>query len=592
MIQHIKLMYINPNPWQPRLHEDAEKVVVLRDSILANFDVLPKVNMGLYQIPMARVVDTDGVVLTGTNAYELASYIDAGHAVVQLAFGHRRNAAFRLLAGGSMGNPPDERFNVMPLELVSLSDLEMAKLGAGENIEREQLSWYEKAVAMNRFIDHFTATQGEAAAIYGLKDKSSVSQYVRALDAIKHFNHPDLMYWSETGKLPLLHVLNLVPLLRDKPLEARQWLAKNQLVDEETGDVVSATWIKREVELFLPRQTQPAIPSEEGAQHWYDFFMQQRYEHDGEYVFMQMGRNGTIWVSVGEDAEKIAQRIQAPIGMLKAHHKSIPAIAIWMGSPISDARRDAMEALIGPFDGYLEPSADLGAQVTANLKTVNELRAVEPEPQAPPAPVEPEQPQMSRTTGAPIPGIPKDMRFANLPKSTPPAAPAKPAPTPAAPPAPLSAAPAAPQLSDEEREAAAAEQMRRLFPGGNGTMIQGPWNPPAAPEPAAKPEIVVDLRHRLEDVASLLNTAANILSELVETASEADLPLMLHLDKSTRASLHPFAKVINGLIAEGALEDLQDSLTESENPEKTVRDFMMSLSRATVQQEVQAINEQ
>jgi hypothetical protein len=605
-IQHIKLDQISDNPYQTRAFYDTSEIADIAESIRSLYDSRPAMFRGLLQIPEGRIVDPETNELiefdSVASPYALADMVKTGRAVVQLAFGHKRFRAFQQLAFGSREHAPDDRFTEMPLYLVQANDWQMAVKAVTENSQRSAPNWFADAEAMNRFIGDFAKSHAEIAPLFRLSNKSSVSQYVRAAEALKEFQHADLLHWAQEGKLGLLHVLNLIPLLREKPIEARQWLARNLLVDEETGDSVSATWIKREVELFLPRQTQPATPSEEGAQHWYDFFMQQRAEHDGEYLFMQVGRSGAVWVTVGEDAEQIAQRIQAVMGSLKnGRGMNVPAIAIWMGSPISEARHDAMESLIGPFDGYLEPSPELGAMVTANLKTVSELRAAELEPQEPAAPEPPAQPQMSTTTNAPIPGVPAGMRWAHLPNDAaaqpttpPPAKPApapRPAPPPAAPLAPLSAVPAAPQLSDEERESAAAEQMSKLFPGGNGQVIRGPWVAETTQESVSNRGAEIDLRRSLEDVANLVNTATQILDEVVASALEADMALVNHLNKSAQHTLYWFATAITNLTAEGVLEDIQAAVAESDNPEQTIRKSMMALSQSNGQREVQALNE-
>src|SRR5690348_3249528 len=106
----VPLDLIDPNPYQPRQTEDTEAVAEIADSIARN---------GLMQIPSARQVN--------------GRY--------QLAFGHTRLAAFKML-----------QEECMPLVIRELDDLQMFELGVSENIKRRDLNPIEQAEAMRRYM--------------------------------------------------------------------------------------------------------------------------------------------------------------------------------------------------------------------------------------------------------------------------------------------------------------------------------------------------------------------------------------------------------------------------------------------------------
>jgi ParB/RepB/Spo0J family partition protein len=140
----VRLEEIDPNPYQPRLSEDAEAVEKLAESIRS---------IGLLQIPSARQVD--------------GRY--------QLAFGHSRKAAYQELAG------QDERYGSMPLYIHELDDLQMFEMGVTENIQRRELNPVETALAMQRYMTGFGKTSEEAGMFFGC-NAATVRGKVRLLD--------------------------------------------------------------------------------------------------------------------------------------------------------------------------------------------------------------------------------------------------------------------------------------------------------------------------------------------------------------------------------------------------------------------------
>lgn len=147
----IELERIDPNPWQTR-QENAEAIEQLAASIRAG---------GLMQPPVGRLAEGK-----------------APHRV-QLQFGHRRLAAYRLLH--QQGVPG---FDAMPIRLQALTDREMAEGAIRENLDRQDLSPIEEAQALRRYRQDFGVSTAEAAAVFGLK-ASTARKKMQLLDLPK-----------------------------------------------------------------------------------------------------------------------------------------------------------------------------------------------------------------------------------------------------------------------------------------------------------------------------------------------------------------------------------------------------------------------
>jgi ParB/RepB/Spo0J family partition protein len=135
----IQIELIKPNPYQPRQGEDPDVVAEIAQSIRQN---------GLMQVPTARRVD--------------------GH--YQLAFGHTRLAAFRLI-----GEPS------MPLIVRELTDLQMFELGVAENIKRRDLNPIELADAMCKYMQEFNKNSVETGAFFNVSPEK-VRSTIRLLN--------------------------------------------------------------------------------------------------------------------------------------------------------------------------------------------------------------------------------------------------------------------------------------------------------------------------------------------------------------------------------------------------------------------------
>jgi ParB/RepB/Spo0J family partition protein len=145
MEELVFLDLIDPNPWQPREREDPAHIESLAASIKTD---------GLMQVPVGRKMGER----------------------VQLAFGHSRLAAFKLLRLQRM----DNGYMRMPVVIRELTDEEMFRQGIGENLARKNLTPIEEALAMTRFRDDFHKTSEEIGKLFNMGD-SGVRNKMRLL---------------------------------------------------------------------------------------------------------------------------------------------------------------------------------------------------------------------------------------------------------------------------------------------------------------------------------------------------------------------------------------------------------------------------
>lgn len=121
---------------------------------------------------------------------------------VQIAFGHRRLAALRLLAdlqaGAPMAEAPDadsdarlialaqalkdsqQDYGSIPVKIAQMSDLEFYEAGTAENLQRRDLNDIEKAQALKVYMTTFDKTSADAGALFGLSG-TAVRNYLRLL---------------------------------------------------------------------------------------------------------------------------------------------------------------------------------------------------------------------------------------------------------------------------------------------------------------------------------------------------------------------------------------------------------------------------
>ncbi len=134
---------------------------------------------------------------------------------VQLAFGHRRLRAIRLIAeqDGALETA------VMPVDLRPLSDEEMAEFAWSENAKRRDLSPIEAAQAIERMVKDFRWTQEEVAHKLGVS-RPTVSNRLRLLKLPE-----DVQARVRAGEVSERQAMALVPLY-DLPKAIRAEMEK------------------------------------------------------------------------------------------------------------------------------------------------------------------------------------------------------------------------------------------------------------------------------------------------------------------------------------------------------------------------------
>lgn len=168
IIAYIPLDSIKPNPYQTRFVEP-ESVRELADDIRTN---------SLLQIPIGRLVRNDKPVAYQQISQSAVEQALIDGAFVQLAFGHRRLSAFRLLAA----DPTTAgKFDAMPVNIDDLSDRDIAIKAWNENEQRKAHTPIERARAIKKFMDAFGWTQTEIGDLLHLS-RPVISNSLRLLD--------------------------------------------------------------------------------------------------------------------------------------------------------------------------------------------------------------------------------------------------------------------------------------------------------------------------------------------------------------------------------------------------------------------------
>lgn len=182
MFCRVPLERIFDNPFQTRtVYTEIEE---LAQSIVKMRGARPETS-GLMQTPSARLVMPNGKGWQILNPDEYggveSALGDEPGAVVQLAFGHRRLRAFHGLAGEALSQGErEEEYATFPVEIVPLTDQQMADLAWEENEKRKDLTAIEEALALQLAIDLFGYTQSQIGERWGLS-QSAVANKLRLL---------------------------------------------------------------------------------------------------------------------------------------------------------------------------------------------------------------------------------------------------------------------------------------------------------------------------------------------------------------------------------------------------------------------------
>lgn len=146
-VKKFPLNDILPNPFQTRQSEDIEHVRDLASSIL---------NHTMLQIPTGRPApDQPGKV--------------------QLAFGHSRLAAYKLI------NDAKDGYDTFPVNIAEMTDEQMFEAAVTENRARKDLTPIEEARAMLVYREQFHKTSEEIGKLFNLSD-SAVRNKIRLLE--------------------------------------------------------------------------------------------------------------------------------------------------------------------------------------------------------------------------------------------------------------------------------------------------------------------------------------------------------------------------------------------------------------------------
>ena len=211
---HLALDRILPNKDQPRQTFVQEEIDRLSDSIKET---------GLLQPIIVRRKGTD-----------------VGHlATFEIVAGERRWRAAK--QAGLMKVPAIVR---------QLTDRETLEIGIIENVQRANLNAIEEAVAYQRLVQEFGASQGEVAASVG-KDRASIANSIRLLKL-----SPDVQKRIERGELSAGHGRALLAL----QAEADQQCLAQKIVDE----TLSVRQTEQLVQEYVRALAQPA-PAVEGG---------------------------------------------------------------------------------------------------------------------------------------------------------------------------------------------------------------------------------------------------------------------------------------------------------------------------------------
>lgn len=153
---------LKDNPWQTRQGLDRAHIKALAEDIRAR---------GLMQPPMGRLVPS-GTRVLGNN--DLSSSLRYKNAHIELAFGHNRVAAYKLLA------KQDDNYRLVPVQIRELTDIAMANMAWSENSARKDLNPVEEALAIEKRCQDFEWSQKRVSQELGLS-ASAISNKLRLL---------------------------------------------------------------------------------------------------------------------------------------------------------------------------------------------------------------------------------------------------------------------------------------------------------------------------------------------------------------------------------------------------------------------------
>ncbi len=238
----VPLSAIESNPFQTRT--DTGDISSLARAILQARSDYPSTS-GLIQVPPARLIDDQGNVVDPTSFdWEPGQNWPDGW-TVQLAAGHRRLAAFRLLAEGLDGEPMPE-YRTFPVDLALLDDRAMATTVWHENEARLDVNPIERALLIRRMQEALGLSQKEVADHLGLSP-AAVSNSLRLLQLPGGIQ--DLL---KKGEISERHGRALLPLLS---LDVGEDVLLERVLKDLAGGFLPVAAVERRVRQEIEHRT-------------------------------------------------------------------------------------------------------------------------------------------------------------------------------------------------------------------------------------------------------------------------------------------------------------------------------------------------
>lgn len=200
-IYRISLERITANPWQTRsTPPPAEYIKELALDIAAN---------GLLQTPIGRIIDAKGQKVGNVQLEAhggAGAYLgDEESAVLQLAFGHHRLAAYKWLYDLRDNSDIEGDWSKMPVDVRALSDEQLATMAWSENEKRRDITAIDRARAIRQRQESFEWSNRDCAQALGI-DHSTVSNLLRLLKLPE-----DLQQAILEGKLSERQAMSILP---------------------------------------------------------------------------------------------------------------------------------------------------------------------------------------------------------------------------------------------------------------------------------------------------------------------------------------------------------------------------------------------
>ncbi|MDF0728495.1 ParB/RepB/Spo0J family partition protein [Cytobacillus sp. S13-E01] len=172
VVQEVKINELRPNPYQPRKNFNAEAITELKESILT-------------------------------------------HGILQPIIVRRSIRGFEIVAGERRFRAAKEaKFTAVPVVVRDLSEQQMMEIALLENLQREDLTPIEEAVAYQSLIDHLKLTQEQLAQRLG-KSRPHIANHLRLLTLPKQ-----IQALISEGKLSMGHGRTLLGLKKKDKLQA------------------------------------------------------------------------------------------------------------------------------------------------------------------------------------------------------------------------------------------------------------------------------------------------------------------------------------------------------------------------------------